>query len=211
MKKLNVVISILFIGLIAGQVFTWGYRYNIGYDDGYDIGYSAGWLDGEELGYNSGYLDGLDEGHSAGFDDGYFVGFSEGNSTGFEFGYIKGVEDGVGRGFNIRDPTYFEALQFIQTDQTDKHEYTENYTCFNFAADFKSNAFKAGYRCGFVYIEFSDGAHAIVCFNTTDKGIIFIEPQDDNIVEVKMGIHYWVDNGYLCSFNDTIIYYAVIW
>ena len=101
---------------------------------------------------------------------------------------------------------------YIASDQTDKNEYSENYTCWNFAADVKNNAFKAGYRCGLVYIEFPDGAHTIVCFNTTDRGIIFIEPQYDATVTVEIGIHYWADNGYgIPDYDDTIIYYAIVW
>ena len=128
-------------------------------------------------------------------------------------GYLQGVIDGAGRGFNIRDPTYHEALQFIAQDQTDKNPYIPDvYICLNFAADVKNNAFKAGYRCGFVYIEFPESAHAIICFNTTDHGLIFIEPQDDRIVTVNIGIQYWRDNGYEPpGYNDTITNYIIIW
>ena len=142
----------------------------------------------------------------------YETGYNDGYSAGYQYGYLKGVEDGAGRGYNIRDPTYSEVLQFVAEDQTDKHEYTENYTCLNFAADFKNNAFQAGYRCGFVRIEFPDSSHAIVCFNTTDKGIIFIEPQFDDIVQVIIGFSYSELNGYETpDYNDTIISYTIIW
>ncbi|RLE37113.1 hypothetical protein DRJ17_07240 [Candidatus Woesearchaeota archaeon] len=128
-------------------------------------------------------------------------------------GYLQGVIDGAGRGFTIRDPTYHEALQFIAQDETDKNPYIPGvYVCLNFAADVKNNAFKAGYRCGFVYIEFPESAHAIICFNTTDHELIFIEPQDDRIVTVDIGIQYWRDNGYEPpSYNDTITNYIIIW
>ncbi|MCD6465412.1 hypothetical protein J7L27_03485 [Candidatus Bathyarchaeota archaeon] len=132
---------------------------------------------------------------------------------GYEDGYLQGVIDGAGRGFNIRDPTYHEALQFIAQDKTDENPYIPGvYICLNFATDVKNNAFKAGYRCGFVYIEFPESAHAIICFNTTDHGLIFIEPQDDQIVTVDIGIQYWRDNGYEPpSYNDTITNYIIIW
>ncbi len=105
-----------------------------------------------------------------------------------------------------------EALRFMWTDQTDEHMYMENYTCLNFAADFKENAFEAGYRCGFVYLKFSEGAHALVCFNTTSRGIVFIEPQFDVIVRVEVGVRYWVDNGFQClDCDDIIIDFVIIW
>jgi hypothetical protein len=83
---------------------------------------------------------------------------------------------------NLRDPTYREALQFIGSDETDRNQYNQSYRCTNFADDFMNNAFRAGYRCGYVTIEFLDINHAIVCFNTSDNGLIFIEPQSDEIV-----------------------------
>ena len=83
---------------------------------------------------------------------------------------------------SIRDPTYQEALQFISSDQTDKNQYSQSYICINFANDFVDNALNEGYRCGLVIIEFPETRHAIVCFNTSDKGLIFIEPQNDALV-----------------------------
>jgi hypothetical protein len=115
---------------------------------------------------------------------------------------------------NLRDPTYIEALKFIALDPTDKNEYYgENYTCGDFAADFKENALKAGYRCGYVIIEFPDYLfHTIVCFNTTDQGIIFVEPQTDEIVTLTVGEPYWERTRYgQPSYNDTIVGYVIIW
>jgi len=86
------------------------------------------------------------------------------------------------RYYNLRDPTYQEALQFICSDQTDKNQYDKSYTCVNFANDFINNALNKGYRCGYVITEFPETRHAIVCFNTSDKGLIFIEPQNDELV-----------------------------
>jgi hypothetical protein len=86
------------------------------------------------------------------------------------------------RYYDLRDPTYREALQFIFSDQTDKNQYNQSYNCVNFADDFVSNAIREGFRCGYVIVEFSETRHALVCFNTSDKGLIFVEPQNDNLV-----------------------------
>jgi len=130
----------------------------------------------------------------------------------YDNGYIQGVEDGAGRGWNIRDPTYNEAIYFINSDKTDENEYTDDYVCWNFVADFKNNAFNAGYRAGDVYVEFVDSAHGITCFNTTDKGLIFIEPQGDRIVTLTIGEPYWDRNIYeIPDYDDTIVKYAIIW
>jgi hypothetical protein len=94
------------------------------------------------------------------------------------------------KGYNIRNPTRQEALQFICSDQTDKNQYNKSYTCINFANDFRDNALNEGYRCGYVTIEFPEARHAMVCFNTSDNGLIFIEPQNDEIVTLTTDQQY---------------------
>lgn len=102
---------------------------------------------------------------------------------------------------NIRNPTYQEALQFISSDQTDKNQYNQSYTCINFATDFVNNAIKEGYGCGYVIIECSETSHAIVCFNTSDNGLIFVEPQNDKLVTLATGQPYL--DGNVLSFSIT--------
>ena len=113
----------------------------------------------------------------------------------------------------IRDLTYQEMLNFIVLDQTDKNTFNEeNYTCLNFAADVKNHAFLKGYKCGLVYVVFPNSAHTIVCFNTTDHGLIYIEPQNDAIIRPIVGQPYWDRIKYYPPlYNDTIIYMAIVW
>ncbi|MEM3673540.1 MAG: hypothetical protein QW468_04890 [Candidatus Bathyarchaeia archaeon] len=150
--------------------------------------------------------------YSLGYKNGYFDGNLTGYASGYNDGYTDVVVDGAGAGYNIRNPTYQETLNFIASDKTDENEYSKNYTCFHFTRDVKSHAFDAGYLCGFVYIEFRDGAHAIVCFNTTDHGIIFIEPQDDEIVTLIIGQPYWNRTKYSPpDYDDTVVSFTIIW
>ena len=68
-----------------------------------------------------------------------------------------------------------------------------------------------GYRCGYVYITFPKLAHAIICFDTVDQGLIFIEPQDDRIVTLTIGEVYWDRTYYVTEDDDTIIDYGIVW
>jgi len=136
------------------------------------------------------------------FNLGYAEGESEGYQLGYDEGYVQGVEDLTESGYYLRDPTYDEAIAFTNSDKTDENEYTSDYVCYDFTADFDSNAFQTGYRCGFVYIEFSDSAHAIACFNTTDRGLIYIEPQNDEIVTLTIGQTY---------LDYIIVDFGIIW
>ena len=110
--------------------------------------------------------------------------------SGYDEGYAQGADDLLQNGYYYIDPTYDEAIAFIDSDTTDENEYTSEYNCYDFTSDFNSNAAQTGYRCGFVYIEFAYSAHAIACFNTTDAGVIFVEPQNDQIVDVALGETY---------------------
>ena len=195
------------------------------YESGYNLGYSKGLQTGEASGYEQGKQEGYNSGHTVGVQAGEVTGFSRGNKTGYNTGYqngysvgnsegyLQGVKDGAGTGYNIRDPTYAEMLAFIESDQTDKNTYNiDNYNCYDFTRDVCNSAFNAGYRAGDVYIEFPDSAHAIVCFNTVDKGLIFIEPQYDEEMTVTIGIEYWNRGIYEApDFDDTIVKYGIIW
>ncbi|MGQ9680552.1 MAG: hypothetical protein ACUVV4_07295 [Candidatus Bathyarchaeia archaeon] len=119
----------------------------------------------------------------------------------------------AGGGYGIRDPTYNEVLKFISSDKTDENEYDpESYTCINFAADVKNNAFYKGYRCGYVEILFPDSGHAIVCFNTADRGLVFIEPQTDEVMNLVIGRPYWNRSKYCApDYDDTVIRFVICW
>ncbi|MDR2203893.1 MAG: hypothetical protein LBE76_06320 [Nitrososphaerota archaeon] len=132
---------------------------------------------------------------------------------GYSDGYTAGAIAGVGSGYTIRDPTYAELLAFIAADQTDKNTYdADTYNCYDYTKDVCDNAFKQGYRVGFVYIYFRESAHALVCFNTVDQGLVYVEPQYDEIVNVVVGLNYWTNvSGVKSSFDDTIVRFGIIW
>jgi chaperonin cofactor prefoldin len=136
------------------------------------------------------------------FNLGYAEGEAEGYQVGYDEGYAQGIEDLTQSGWYFTDPTYDEAVAFINSDKTNENDWGPDYVCYDFTADFNGNAAQAGYRCGFVYIKFSDSAHAIACFNTTDSGLIYIEPQNDEIVDVAVGKSY---------LGDIVVKVGIIW
>lgn len=98
------------------------------------------------------------------------------------------------------DPTWNELESFLLFDDTNSIEYVDrNFVCRNFAETLKNNAEMSGIRAAYVYIEFDNCqfAHAINAFNTTDKGLVFIDNTGtingtggDLIVTVEKGIEY---------------------
>jgi cell division protein FtsB len=136
------------------------------------------------------------------YNSGYSEGESDGYAQGYDEGFTQGMEVLTQTGYYLRDPTYEEAVEFISSDLTDRNPYTQSYVCYDFTADFIANAQDAGYRCGFVYIEFSNSAHAIACFSTVDQGLIYVEPQNDLLVTVAVGQSYQ---------SYTIVDMGIIW
>lgn len=77
---------------------------------------------------------------------------------------------------NDKNPTYSQLVEFIKKDSTDRKKYTSRYVCSDFAEDVHNNAEKAGIKAGWVAIKFKSGpGHACNAFQTTDKGLVYID------------------------------------
>jgi hypothetical protein len=175
----------------------------------YNSGYNAGF----EQGKNAGIQEGFTNGSQIGNQTGYAQGNQSGYTQGFSSGYLSGLIDGAGTGYTLRDPSYQEMLNFLTVDKTDENQYdTNDYNCYDFTRDLCNNASAAGIRIGDVYLEFPDSAHALACFNTTDRGLVFIEPQTDQAVELKIGQPYFDRTRFKTpEYDDTIVSYGIIW
>ncbi len=94
--------------------------------------------------------------------------------------------------YHLRNPSFNQTLAFMQDDDTDNKNYSYwSFNCAHFSRDVNNNSEQQGLICGFVLIETSDAPHALVVFNTTDEGLVFFEPQTDEIVNLEIGKKYW--------------------
>jgi hypothetical protein len=143
----------------------------------------------------------------------------KGYTGGYDEGFDEGVEAGLGHGYSLRDPTYRQALDFLKKDKTDSREYIENtYVCSHFARDVCNNAEEAGLRCASVELRFPEGGHAIIAFDTIDRGLVYFESQSDEKVNPILGKPYYQcvvpKAGYPYekpSYDDTIQDILVVW
>ena len=126
----------------------------------------------------------------------------------------------TGYGYVLRDPSYQEMKAFLTQDETSEQEYLRNeYICVDFAANVKANAAEEGIRCAYVVIEYlGTTGHAIVAFDTTDRGLVYIEPQFDWDVEPEIGRRYYQcvvppPGQYMVEpdYDDTIARIIAIW
>lgn len=94
------------------------------------------------------------------------------------------------------DVTSDMVYAFILSDQTDKNDYVlDSFICSSFSEMLHNNAEAAGIRCAWVEVDFSDNdwTHSSNAFNTTDKGIIFID-----CTQYDMYVDAWPGQEYKC-------------
>jgi hypothetical protein len=86
----------------------------------------------------------------------------------------------------LRNPTYGEAVWFLQNNPVSEKEYVdEKYVCYHFARDTAIAAEEYGIRCHVVILfeENVDRGHAIIAFDTTDWGLQYFNPQNDKNIK----------------------------
>jgi hypothetical protein len=127
-----------------------------------------------------------------------------------------------GNKYELHDPTYNEVANFIASDTTDEIPYdSETFDCEHFSQLVNNNSENQGMRCAYVILYFYDTntGHAIVGFNTVDRGMVYVEPQSDEWVEnLEVGNDYWTDcvvpnddYYYEDAPNDTIKEILIFW
>ena len=184
----------------------------------YNVAYATGAAAGYETGQDVGYSSGKQDGYDLGKEEGYNAGYTSGEADGYE----EGMQAGLGHGYTLTDPTYDQAVAFLQEDKTNENEYIEGtygvYVCTHFSRDVCNNAEEKGLRCAYVELRYPDAGHAIVAFNTTDRGLAYFDATTDELVRPVVGERYYkciVPRGgyyYLPpSFDDTIMDILVVW
>jgi hypothetical protein len=178
-------------------------------------GYQQGYLTGRSDGFTSGELQGYEDGYRAGEQYGYRDGYDGGNDDGYE----RGVSDGIGHGYTIKDPTYQQVLDFLETDKTNENEYhAPDYVCAHYARDVGNNAEVSSLRCAYVVLRHPNSAHTIVAFETVDEGMVYFDPQSDDPVVPVIGKRFYeciiAGKGYFYpepDYDDTIEEILIIW
>ena len=90
-----------------------------------------------------------------------------------------------------RPVTWMELVKFIEDDHTNWNDYDiNNYVCLDFAIDLVENAEKNNIKAWIVLVDFNnqESGHAFAAFETTDRGIVYIERQGDNTyIDITVG------------------------
>lgn len=160
--------------------------------------------------YGEGYHQTFDSGYQAAYDESYAKGYEKGLEIGLEIGSGEEVATLV----EVHNPTYKEMREFLGRDKTDLNTYIKGvYMCTDFSADLNNNAEREGIRAAYVIVRARAWSHALVAFETVDRGVIFVEPMSDTHVKVEVGEPYrWLSGGIGATrYEDTVVWVELIW
>lgn len=125
------------------------------------------------------------------------------------------IIDALNMNYNV---TEADVISFIENDTTDNLTYDAlNFSCSDFSAMVNNHAMTLGINSSVIILRFEDttSGHALVGFNTTDKGTIYFEPQtDERVVNLTIGKEYWTEciiGSHADHANDTIRRIIKIW
>jgi len=105
----------------------------------------------------------------------------------------------------LNNPTYIEVMEFIAEDDTDTSKAGN---CIDYSVCLIKNARSKHMAAHPVILNFYErGCHMLTSFETSDKGLVFIEPQTDEEVDVHVGGKYEVYSckGNICEFHKYTI------
>jgi hypothetical protein len=105
-------------------------------------------------------------------------GFSVHNDVQPLYAKTSGIQVNLTNSPSATNPTWQQLVAFISDDGTDEKTYDEfSFPCGAFAEEVHNNAEAAGIKTAWVAVEFSDQSwgHACNAFQTTDKGLVFID------------------------------------
>jgi hypothetical protein len=115
---------------------------------------------------------------------------------------------------NAEDPSFKTLLEFLSEDATENKDYVYPvYTCGDFASHLHDEAEKRGIKCGVVGVKFNTSlkenisvnlksksnypppyssydacrGHAFNAFNTTDRGMVYVDSTGITVEEKEMG------------------------
>jgi hypothetical protein len=100
------------------------------------------------------------------------------------------------------NPSINEIRQVLKENQIDKVVYSDDFNCVEFSFGLIKALKDEGIYSCVAWAVFEEGSHALVAVNTSYYGIIYIEPQTDEIIyNLKEGDDYCDIAGWNCDWE----------
>jgi hypothetical protein len=164
------------------------------------IGVTGGYFVGEDGGKKLGYVDGYDKGKYDSYEKGYSLGYDNGK----EF-VVTHLDQYVKVPKNV---TYKEVVEFLKEDKTSNIKYTNDFDCMAFARIVRENANNKNIRCAIVVFDLTgtkEISHAVNAFETSDRGVVYFDPQTDGQrYKIEVGGYYVLSEIYKITQVDII-------
>lgn len=149
-----------------------------------------------------------DEGFAAGQKEA-LAAIDQAREQSYKQGYQRGALEAVREcDLCLKRVPYEVVLDFLAEDKTDQ----SSGNCLDKAVAINNNAIARGIWCYVVVFNYSTGiyskSHAIVAFDTTDRGIVYFEPETDQQVELRLGMDYSQEickGGKICPIEKMIV------
>jgi len=104
---------------------------------------------------------------------------------------VSSEPDSDSQAIELKNPSFQELRDFILGDTTSRNSFVlYEYECRHFTTTVNNNAEAEGLRCAFVLLCFEQGQHSVIAFETTDRGLVYIEPQTDAAIHPEVGGQY---------------------
>lgn len=89
------------------------------------------------------------------------------------------------------EQAYEQVIDFIRSDDTDTIPYEFGFNCVDAAFRIWRNATWEGIIAYPIVIQYNDSSeHMVIAFPTNDRGDVFIEPQNDWQIKLRVGQNY---------------------
>jgi hypothetical protein len=106
--------------------------------------------------------------------------------------------------------SYEQVIDFVKSDDTNRIPYGFGFNCVDAAFRMWRNATWDGIVAVPIAIQYTDSSgHMVIGFPTNDKGDVFIEPQDDLQIRLRVGQNYngqTVRGIYIVDYDFTPLY-----
>lgn len=103
------------------------------------------------------------------------------------------------------NPPLKKVREIVEETDVDRNTYVEGeYNCAEFSYDLVNEFLERDvHSCSVELIFNDDSAHGLVALNTSDKGVIYVEPQDDKIIyNLEKGDDYCEKADWYCKIGE---------
>ena len=120
-----------------------------------------------------------------------YFGFYYETTGRYPISFLNRTESVLPPKMDSQDQTYEQVIDFIRSDDTDETQYGVGFNCVDATFKIWRNATWEGIIAYPIVMQYDDSSgHMVIAFPTKDRGSVFIEPQNDLQITLRVGKNY---------------------